>query len=79
MDGPPSACVICPVIELREGRLFGMSLKIVDREISEEHVRAARHRADVATQIAGVGLSRSQGYSRGKTGAPEAVARNRVR
>ena len=79
MDGPPSACVICPVIELREGRLFGMSLKIVDREITEEHVLAARRRADVATQMAGVGLSRAQGYSRGKMGAPEAVARNRMR
>ena len=79
MDGPPSACVICPVTELREGRLFRMSLKLVDRELTEEHVLVARRRADVAIEIAGVGLSRAQGYSRGKMGTPEAVARNRVR
>ena len=78
MDGPPPACIICPAIELRERRLFGMSLKVVDAEITEAQVLAAKVKADTATHVAGIGQSRAHGYGRRPMSAPEATSRNRM-
>ena len=75
MRGEPPACVICPVFEPG----LGTSLKVVYKEITAEEVERAKAQADAATEIAGVGLSRSKGMHRRPMGCVEAAARSKQR